>query len=80
LTFGAWGEPVRRALALASLATAGEVLVDDTTASACAQSWPLSPANDVVALDGHPMDLVRLDPTEPSESADDEPVGDPSLA
>jgi HAMP domain-containing protein len=75
LTFGAWGEAVRRALALASLATAGEVLVDDATMSACSQPWPLSPASDVVALDGHPMDLVRLDPTEP---VDHEPHSEPS--
>jgi len=75
LTFGAWGEPVRRALALASLATADEVLVDSTTASVCARSWPFSPANDVVALDGQAMDLVRLDPTDPSESVDAQHAG-----
>ncbi len=64
LTFGAWGEPVRRALALVALATAGQVLVDDTTAAACARSWPFTQASDVVALDGNPMDLVRLGPTD----------------
>ena len=75
LTFGAWGEPVRRALALASLATADEVLVDSTTASACARSWPFLPASDVVALDGQAMDLVRLGPTDPSESLDGQHAG-----
>lgn len=60
LTFGAWGEPVRRALALASLAAADEVLVDTTTSQASRREWPLTPARDVVALDGQTMHLQSL--------------------
>lgn len=69
LTFGAWGEPVRRALALASLAATDDVLVDATTVAECGQAWPFSPATDVVALDGRTMDLLRLDPADPSDQA-----------
>jgi HAMP domain-containing protein len=68
LTFGAWGEPVRRALALASLAATDDVLVHGTTAAECEQAWPFSPATDVVALDGQTMDLLRLDPADPSDT------------
>lgn len=61
LTFGAWGDPVRRALALASLSHVDVVLVDDSTARACAPGrWSLDPAHDVVDLDGIPMDLFTL--------------------
>ncbi|MGB7983221.1 MAG: HAMP domain-containing protein [Candidatus Nanopelagicales bacterium] len=62
LTFGAWGEPVRRALALASLSQVDVVLVDASTARACTdRRWRFEPAHDVVDLDGQLMDLYRLD-------------------
>ncbi len=62
LTFGAWGEPVRRALALASLSQVDEVLIDASTAEAgTGDRWPLAPAHDVVGLDDEPMDLFTLD-------------------
>jgi class 3 adenylate cyclase/HAMP domain-containing protein len=63
LTFGAWGDPVRRALALASLSTPGQVLVDASTATDCAGSgWRLEPAHGVVDLDDEPMELFTLTP------------------
>ena len=61
LTFGAWGEPVRRALALASLSDVDGVLIDATTAQACTGGRErLVRARDVVALDGERMDLYAL--------------------
>lgn len=61
LTFGAWGEPVRRALALAALAAQDDVLVDASTAQQVAGSrWRMEPAHDVVDLDDEPMDLYTL--------------------
>lgn len=61
LTFGAWGDPVRRALALASLAQVDSVLVDASTAQAATSPWPLARAHDVVDLDDEPMDLFTLE-------------------
>ena len=61
LTFGAWGEPVRRALALSSLARVDGVLIDATTAEGCsAGRWTLERAHDVLDLDGERMDLYTL--------------------
>ncbi len=61
LTFGAWGDPVRRALALAALSHVDTVLIDASTAQECASGrWPLDPAHDVVDLDGEPMELFTL--------------------
>lgn len=60
LTFGAWGDPVRRALALASLAQADSLLIDATTAADAAATWPLERARDIVDLDDVPMDLFSL--------------------
>jgi class 3 adenylate cyclase len=72
LTFGAWGEPVRRALALSSLARVDRVLVDATAQRASAPGrWPLADAHDVVGLDGEPMELFTL-------SVDDSPADVPS--
>lgn len=61
LTFGAWGEPVRRAQALASLSLVDSVLIDSATAQACDGSrWHLEPAQDVVDLDDEPMELFGM--------------------
>lgn len=61
LTFGAWGEPVRRALALASLARVDAVLVDVSTQRAVVPDrWPLEEAHDAVGLDDEPMGLFAL--------------------
>ena len=62
LTFGAWGEPVRRALALASLAHVDVVLIDRSTMQA--STWPSSAfaaAHDVLDLDDQRMDLYRIE-------------------
>ena len=61
LTFGAWGEPVRRALAIAALSSSDEVLVDDSTAAgADVDHSSLEPADGVVGLDGEPMEVFSL--------------------
>jgi HAMP domain-containing protein len=61
LTFGAWGEPVRRALAIGALSISDEVLVDSSTvAVADTERWNLRQAVDVVDLDGEAMDLSSL--------------------
>ena len=49
LTFAAWGEPVRRALAIGALARSDEVLVDASTAESAGHSG-LMPATDVLSL------------------------------
>ncbi|MGI9599450.1 MAG: adenylate/guanylate cyclase domain-containing protein, partial [Acidimicrobiales bacterium] len=59
LTFGAWGEPVRRALAIAALARSDELLLDMTTADALDRSrFALEPAQDIVSLDGASLPLM----------------------
>lgn len=71
MTFGAWGEPVRRALAIAALSATDDVLVDvGTYSSSTTERFTLEPATDVVTLDAEPMGLHRLvmatpDSTEP---------------
>ncbi len=61
LTFGAWGEPVRRALALASLAGADRVLIDASTVAALtAGRENVEPADRVLDLDGEQMELFTL--------------------
>ena len=61
LTFGAWGEPVRRALAIAALSSSDEILVDESTAaSADTDQWTLRRAEGIVGLDGEPMDVFGL--------------------
>lgn len=61
MTFGAWGEPVRRALAISALSASDDVLVDSSTSAvSTAGTFELDPAGEVVALDGEPMGLHRL--------------------
>ena len=61
LTFAAWGEPVRRALALAALSRSDEILVDaNTAASASTGRWSLVDATDVIDLDGQAMPLFTV--------------------
>ena len=62
ITFSAWGEPVRRALAIGALSTANEILVDESTAEALGDVGTLRPAADVIALDGEPMSLFTVAP------------------
>lgn len=61
MTFGAWGEPVRRALAIAALAAADETLVDATTFVEVTEGrFALTHADELIGLDGEPMGLHRL--------------------
>lgn len=62
LTFTVWGNPVRRALAIVSLAEADEPLLDSSTADALGDDVATMPATDVVALDGEPMRLFTINP------------------
>jgi class 3 adenylate cyclase len=67
LTFGAWGEPVRRALAISALSKSEEILVDTSTAAAAADSWTMESATHIVDLDDEPMSLYTL-PIDPADS------------
>ncbi|MFK8024608.1 MAG: adenylate/guanylate cyclase domain-containing protein, partial [Ilumatobacter sp.] len=60
LTFGAWGLPVRQAAALSAMSAANRVLVDASTVAALPDSELFVEAQDVVALDGEPMNLFTL--------------------
>lgn len=61
LTFGAWGDPVRRALALAALSEVDVLLVDATTAQACdSDRWSMREADDILDLDGEQMELYTV--------------------
>lgn len=59
LTFGAWGLPVRQAMALAALSDRDEMLIDESTATLTDDQRVL-PASDIVDLDGQPMSLFTL--------------------
>jgi class 3 adenylate cyclase len=74
LTFAAWGNPVRRALAIGALARPDEIMVDYTTvAELSSDEFDLEPATNVISLDGQPMDVKRFRPREPSASSGVEP-------
>ncbi|TFH14030.1 MAG: HAMP domain-containing protein, partial [Acidimicrobiales bacterium] len=62
LTFAAWGEPVRRALAISALSRADEILVDLSTLDAATDEWTTEPADDVVDLDNQPIVVRTLTP------------------
>ena len=72
LTFAAWGEPVRRALAIGALGTSDEIVLDATTANrASAAQWELAPSGDHYDLDGAPVSLFTLAPRlEPAEGVE----------
>lgn len=55
LTFGAWGEPVRRASAISALSRRNEVLVDASTASLFDDD--MTRVDGIVDLDDEPMEL-----------------------
>ncbi len=62
VTFGAWGEPVRRALAIGALSQTGQVLVDASTFSEARPGrFSFVEADDVIALDGEPMGLYKFE-------------------
>lgn len=56
LTYGVFGDPTRTAMALDSVASDGEVLVDPSTARELAGEWLLEPAEGLVDLRGEPVD------------------------
>ncbi|MFN3216800.1 MAG: adenylate/guanylate cyclase domain-containing protein [Acidimicrobiales bacterium] len=61
LSFGAWGEPVRRALAIGALAVSDEVLVDVSTAELIDTGrHRLAPTDEVIDLLGRPMVLFAV--------------------
>jgi class 3 adenylate cyclase len=60
MTFSAWGEPVRRALAIVSLAGRDEVLVDESTRIEAEAAFGFEAATEVIGIDGEPMGLARL--------------------
>jgi class 3 adenylate cyclase len=63
LTFAAWGEPVRRALAIVALARADEILVDETTISEVRpDEFEFEPARNVISLGGEPLGVKRYVP------------------
>lgn len=65
LTFAAWGEPVRRALAIGALAQADDILVDHTTVDELHDDgWELERAPNVISLDGEPLDVMRFRPAD----------------
>ncbi|MGI9614463.1 MAG: adenylate/guanylate cyclase domain-containing protein [Acidimicrobiales bacterium] len=65
LMFAAWGEPVRRALAIGALAQADDILVDQTTVDELHDDgWELERAPDVISLDGEPLDVMRFSPAD----------------
>ena len=66
LTFGAWGEPVRRALAIGAMTSAGQVLLDATTYSELDDSDELAPVDDLIDLDGEQMVVYSLAESTPS--------------
>ncbi len=57
LTFTAWGEPVRQALAIGALSMGNQILVDESTATSIDDRSRLEASSDVIALDGQPMVL-----------------------
>jgi HAMP domain-containing protein len=69
LTFAAWGEPVRRALAISALSRADEILVDLSTLEAAADEWMTEPADDVVDLDNQPIAVRALTPARDVDDA-----------
>ena len=61
LTFAAFGEPVRRALAISALSAHGQVLVDATTRDELTDRSGLVAVDGIVDLDGERMDVYALD-------------------
>lgn len=60
LTFGAWGEPVRRALAIGAMSSSGQVLFDASTYDALDQPDDLELVDGVIDLDGQSMGVYSL--------------------
>lgn len=61
LTYGAWGEPVRRALAISALSRGLEALIDASTYDRLSDTAVATPMTGIVDLDGEPMEVYRLE-------------------
>ncbi|MEO1061432.1 MAG: HAMP domain-containing protein [Actinomycetota bacterium] len=60
LSFGLWGEPPRRALALDAVASPGQVLLDPSVVEALGDGWSIEPIGDLVDLGGAPISAAEL--------------------
>ena len=60
LTFGAWGEPVRRALAIGAMSSSGQVLFDASTYDVLDEPDDLEPVDGLIDLDGQSMVVYSL--------------------
>ncbi len=60
LSFGLWGEPPRRALALDAVAAPGQVLIDPSVVDALGDRWRVEPVGDLVDLGGAPLAAAEL--------------------
>lgn len=74
LTYGVFGEPPQAALVLASVAAAGQILVDRQTADELEDAWLLEPVSGLVDLRGEAIDAMSLvgDPSGSSALAPDD--------
>lgn len=61
LTFGAWGEPVRRALAISALSIGTDALLDATTFAELPDGVRATPIDGLVDLDGQAMEVFSLE-------------------
>jgi len=61
LTYGVFGDPPRRALALNAVAGPGQILVDEDTAADLGPEWDLQPARGLIDLRGDPISAVVLE-------------------
>jgi class 3 adenylate cyclase len=60
LTYGVFGAPVRAALALAAVATDGQVLLDPTVVAQLGPEWTVEPVRGLVDLRGDVVDAAVL--------------------
>lgn len=60
LTYGVFGDPPRRALALNATAGPGEILVDNDTAALLGDGWSLVPVKGLLDLQGEPVTAQLL--------------------
>ena len=51
LSFGVWGDPPGRVVALASLAQPGQVLVDASVVEQLGRDWDIGPTEELPGLD-----------------------------
>ena len=71
LTYGAWGEPVRRALAIGAFSVGTQALLDASTYAELPDDAVATPLEGLVDLDGQPMDVYLLERSPSSSSPAD---------